>query len=121
MERAPTTTEIRNGMLVFRINWDTIPRGYDDKPDCHHVGVIIGQDVIQSNPKPGVYRERYTIDRWDGCGWLKFVEQPAAADQYPEEDEPVLDLPFVDPFENTTLEPTDHEMIKALYDHFIID
>lgn len=130
MERAPTTTEIRNGMLVFRINWDKIPTGYNDKPDCHHVGVIIGQDVVQSNPKPGVYRERYTIDKWDGCGWLRFVdwpapgrvpagEQPTSTD--PDEDEPLLDLPFVDPFENTTLEPTDHEMIKALYDHFIVD
>lgn len=115
MERAPTDREIKNGMLVFRIHFDKIPKGYSDTPDCHHVGVIVGSDVIQSNPNTGVARKVYKPSEWDGCGWLKFVEKPTSdetptdpTDPDDREDYPDDDLSMYD-------------MIKALYDKFIID
>lgn len=117
MERAPLGNECRNGSLVFRIKYDSIPPGYDDKPNCHHVGVIIGDDVIQSQQGRGVYQKPYDFSEWDGYGWLKMVDKPKSGET----------LPFDDPPEDddyepvTDYEPTDHEMIKALYDHFIID
>lgn len=119
MERAPTENEIKNGLLVFRIQWHKVPQGYDDTPNCHHVGVIVDDCVIQSTEKLGVHRRPYIVDEWDGCGWLKFVDFPLPspdADADPDED-PADDVPFVpDP-----AELSDHDMLLALYNHFIRD
>lgn len=109
---APAQDSAINGQLVFRIKWDEKPRGYDDRPNCHHVGVIIGNDVIQSNEKTGVCRKKYNPAEWDGCGWLKFIDYPSKR--------PPENIAPADPEYND--EPlSDHDMIKALYDHFIID
>lgn len=117
MERPPRLNEIKNGMLVFRIKWDQIPKGYDDKPNCHHVGVIIDGYVIQSNESTGVCRKPYNLNEWDGCGWLKFVEKPIPGG-IPQSEK--NDLPFTDPY-TQPFELSDHEMIKAIYDHLIRD
>lgn len=124
MERSPIASELKNGLLVFRIKWDQIPNGYSDKPNCHHVGVIIGSDVIQSQSGRGVYRKRYDYNEWDGCGWLKQVDKPMITNP---SHEPEYDQDYDEDFDDyETLEPptyelTDHEMLLALYNRFIID
>ena len=106
---APAKNDAINGQLVFRIRWNEYPKGYTDKPNCHHVGVIVNKDVIQSTEKSGVCRKPYNPDEWNGAGWLKFIDYPTTR----EENEP----------EASTEEPelSDHDMIRALYNHFIID
>ena len=115
MERPPRMIELLNGLLVFRIKWDQIPKGYSDRPNCHHVGVIVDGFVIQSNESAGVNRKPYIIDEWDGCGWLKFIDKPIQADAIPDED---IEIPYND---IQTPELSDHEMIKAIYNHLIVD
>jgi hypothetical protein len=114
MDRSPTMKEARNGMLVFRIKWEQIPNGYTDKPNCHHVGVITDDMVIQSNPSSGVTISAYNPDQWDGCGWLKqidYVQDPA-----PEPDDD--DLIDLDPIDT---HPSLYDMICAIYDRICID
>ena len=63
------------GALVFKIDFDDVPAGYSDKPDCYHVGIIgdSGKTVIHSSPKTGVREEDLRPDEWDGWGLLKQV------------------------------------------------
>lgn len=96
----PTESEIQDGLVVFRIKWDAIPDGYSDKPDAHHVGVIIRLNrwsVIQSNPKTGVVVGDYEPDKWQGYIKMKQVEYIP-----PKVPEPSYEL-------------SDHEMIVAIY------
>lgn len=125
MERPPLTkSEMRKGLLLFRVKWGVVPKGYTDKPDCHHVGILTGTHVIQSNSGTGVYKELYDQHKWDACGWLKQItesdetlpfEQLIPSDVY---NDPDSDTDSASP---SIYEPSDHEMLKALYDHFIID
>ena len=112
MERPPRLSELKNGLLVFRVKSDQIPKGYSDRPNCHHVGVVIDGFVIQSNESAGVNRKPYIIDEWDGCGWLRFIDKPIAAAVIPSDD---IVIPFDEP------ELSDHEMLKAIYNHLIVD
>lgn len=102
---APELSQLQDGLLVFRIKWTQVPDGYTDRPNCHHVGVIYGQDVIQSNSGRGVYRSAYKSSEWNGCGELKGID---------------YSCPFLTKVQDIT-EPelSDHEMIKALYNYFI--
>lgn len=104
-----------DGTLVFRIKWNETPSGYSDKPNCHHVGILYGSDVIQSQEGKGVYRKEYNPKEWDAMGWLKQITPPSVETFGPDKP-PYIDDDRIDPYE-----PTDHEMIKALYDKFIID
>ena len=108
LDRPPALHELKNGLLVFRVQWDRIPKGYSDKPNCYHVGVIIGRDVVQSQERAGVNKSPYMIDQWNACGWLKQIEPP-------ENTEPIQPAPeYPDPYELT-----DHEMLLALFNKFI--
>ena len=116
-EHPPRRGEFKNGLLVFRIKWDQIPKGYGDRPNCYHVGVIVDGDVIQSNESTGVNRKPYNISEWDGCGWLKFIDFPISENAIrPEENE----ISYNDVYTQPT-ELSDHEMIKAIYNHLIVD
>ncbi len=117
MERPPRLNEIKNGLLVFRIKWDQIPKGYSDRPNCHHVGVIIGTDVVQSNESTGVNRKPYNVNEWDGCGWLKFIDFPISENAIPPEE---TEISYNDVYTQPG-ELSDHEMIKAIYNHLIVD
>ena len=104
-------------MLVFRIKWDQIPKGYTDRPNCHHVGVIVDGTVVQSTETAGVNRKPYSVEEWDGCGWLKFIDFPIAADRIPETENGIS-------YNDVYTQPgelSDHEMIKAIYNHLIVD
>lgn len=98
--KPPEGDELQDGLVVFRIKWDVVPEGYTDKPDAHHVGVIIYTNrwnVIQSNPKTGVVINDYNPGNWDGYIRMKQVDyKPAASPEDPHE-------------------LTDHEMIVAIY------
>lgn len=75
------------GTLVFKIDFDDVPAGYSDKPDCYHVGIVgsNGKTVIHSSPKTGVREEELRPDEWDGWGLLKQVDYKAGPDiQAPE-------------------------------------
>lgn len=129
LERPPRLNELKNGMLVFRIKWDQIPKGYNDRPNCHHVGVIVDGFVIQSNESAGVNCKPYIIDEWDGCGWLKFIDPPISAPQIqtPDNEIPISSLQIQKPDNGIPFddiqpdELSDHEMIKAIYNHLIVD
>lgn len=64
------------GSVVFKINWNVIPSGYDDKPNCYHIGVIglKGNTVIHSSPSTGVREEKFSVFDWDAWGLMKQVE-----------------------------------------------
>lgn len=81
MERPPLLNELRNGLLVFRVNWNCIPTGYNDTPNCYHVGVIYGEQVIQSQTKQGVNIKPYDCNEWDACGWLKQITPDTVTDE----------------------------------------
>ncbi len=70
------------GTLVFKIAWDEIPKGYSDKPNCYHVGIIgsNGKTVIHSSPKTGVREEELRPDEWDGWGLLKQIDYKSGPD-----------------------------------------
>lgn len=80
------------GTLVFKIDFDEVPDGYSDKPNCYHVGIVgtNGKTVIHSSPKMGVREEDLRVDEWDGWGRLKQVDykfgqevQPQTQDNAP--------------------------------------
>lgn len=116
LERPPLQHELKNGMLVFRIKWDQVPKGYSDRPNCHHVGVVIDGNVIQSNESTGVNRKPYSVNEWDGCGWLKFIDFPISQNVIPETEN---EISYNDVY--TKPELSDHEMIQAIYNHLIVD
>ena len=118
LERPPRMTELENGMLVFRIKWDQIPKGYTDRPNCHHVGVIVNGTVVQSNESSGVNRKLYSADEWDGCGWLKFIDFPISSDRIPEDENGISNNDVITQPGNGL---TYHEMILAIYNHLIVD
>ena len=103
---APTVLQLQDGLLVFRVNWNQIPSGYNDRPNCHHVGVIYGKDVIQSNSGKGVYRSTYNPNQRNACGELFDIEYAR----------PFLEK--VEPADEPEAELTDHEMIKRIYQYF---
>ena len=103
---APTVLQLQDGLLVFRVNWNQIPSGYNDRPNCHHVGVIYGKDVIQSNSGKGVYRSTYNPNQWNACGELFDIEYSR----------PFLEN--VEPADDPETELTDHDMIKRIYQYF---
>lgn len=122
IERPPTREELIDGLLVFRIRWDKVPEGYSNRPDCHHVGVIYGGKVIQSNPDTGVTVTAYNLDQWHGAGRLKQISYTHKSD-FPAEDyeesELENELPFTDIDPDSGL--SDHEMILAIYNYLIRD
>lgn len=117
LDRAPELSEIRDGLLVFRIAWYEKPVGYDDRPNCYHVGVIYGSKVIQSQEKTGVYMKDYNPGEWQGAGWLKMIE-PIPIDT-------ITDIPFSDIHEDgkTIDDKIDdiYQMVKSLYDKVFPD
>lgn len=64
------------GSVVFKINWNETPTGYNDKPNCYHVGVIglNGDSVIHSSPSTGVREEKFNVFNWNAYGLMKQVE-----------------------------------------------
>lgn len=90
-----------DGLLVFKIKEGQIPEGYDDKPNCYHVGVLYDRNVIQSNPSTGVYMSPFKPEDWQGYGRLKQVE-------YTEKAENKQQL-------------TDHEMLVKIYNKLFSD
>lgn len=95
------TDDLKPGDILFKIR-DKVPDGYDDKPDAYHVSVYIGNGkIVHSSPSTGVREDNYVYGAWQGWGRMKQVEYQ---EKPPE----------------TTTEITDHEMIKALYEKFIL-
>lgn len=133
LDRAPELSEIRDGLLVFRIAWYEKPSGYDDRPNCYHVGVIYGGKVIQSQEKSGVYMKDYNPGEWQGAGWLKMIEPTpngGTADAVrPNTDHAAhdSDLPFTDTVEDPSEKTIDdkineiYQMVKSLYDKVFPD
>lgn len=63
------------GQIVFKVKHDTIPNGYNDKPDCYHCGVIdFSGNIIHSSPKTGVRKDIASNPYyWDYVGEMKQV------------------------------------------------
>lgn len=108
----PESDELQDGLVLFRIKWDEIPEGYKDKPNAHHVGVLIYENglwsVIQSNPKTGVCLSDYHDVQWDGYGEMKYVQYKEVQSTF----DPVPTVPEVKPL-------SDHEMLLAIYEKII--
>lgn len=104
--------QLQDGLLVFRIRFDKIPKGYVDPPDCHHVGVVVRNnarwEVVQSNPASGVTASAFQGNQWDGWGKLKMITY-AGPDQEPEQ------KPETEPDKLDEI----YRMVKALYDALI--
>lgn len=106
----PDMEQLQDGLLVFRINWNKVPDGYTDKPNCHHVGVILGDTVIQSNTNTGVTQTEYNPTNWNACGFLKDIvyERPFMERQTNEQEIYHPDAELL----------TDHEILVRLYNYF---
>ena len=110
-------TDCMNGILVFRINWSQQPKGYEDTPNCYHVGIITAErTVIHSTEKLGVHEEAYDEKAWNAYGFLKQIDYTGINFKVQEEHES----------SNEELKDSEKlnemfEMIKALYDKFITD
>ena len=92
---------MKAGDILFKIRGD-IPDGYNDSPDAYHVAVYIGDGkIVHSSPSTGVREADYIYGAWQGWGRMKQVEYRAESPE-------------------TATEITDHEMIKALYEKFIL-
>lgn len=106
--------QYQSGLLMFRIRTDAIPKGYNDPPDCHHVGVLVRYcddwQVVQSNPGPGVHVSKFNPFEWNGWGKLKQIDY---ADVVPGQD-PVHDQP-----ETGDLSAETYRMVKTLYDAYM--
>lgn len=97
----PRQEELLPGDLVFMVDWSTIPNGYETKPDCHHVGVYIGDGlVIHSSSKTGVRTDSLTKTAWNAWGRMALVNY---ATFIPDPKQAIAPL-------------TDHEMLLAIYD-----
>lgn len=93
--------DMKAGDILFKIRGG-IPDGYNDSPDAYHVAVYIGDGkIVHSSPSTGVREADYIYGAWQGWGQMKQVEYQA---ETPE----------------TETKITDHEMIKALYEKFIL-
>lgn len=93
--------DMKAGDILFKIRGG-IPDGYNDSPDAYHVAVYIGDGkIVHSSPSTGVREDNYVYGAWQGWGRMKQVEYQ---EKPPE----------------TATEITDHEMIKALYEKFIL-
>ena len=91
--------DMKPGDILFKIRGG-IPDGYNDSPDAYHVAVYIGdRKIVHSSPSTGVREADYIYGTWQGWGRMKQVEYRA---------------------ESPETEITDHEMIKALYEKFIL-
>lgn len=70
------------GAVVFKTDENKIPKGYEDKPDAYHCGVVDEDGyVIHSSPKTGVRKDmtsRWT--NWDYWGLMKQVEYDSEND-----------------------------------------
>ena len=108
---SPAMEQLQDGLLVFRINWNQVPSGYNDRPNCHHVGVIYEHDVIQSNSGKGVYRSAYNPSQWNGCGLLKDIDYKYPFLEKHDEPDPDLNIENREPL-------TDHEMLLRIYNYF---
>lgn len=99
----PEQRELEAGDVVFKIKWEQIPEGYDDCPNCHHVGVYLGDGTVcHSSPKTGVRIEPFNPSAWDGWGKMTAVEY--------------VTTPREPTYEYEDL--SDHDMLKALYDKY---
>lgn len=96
-----TSENYIDGLLVFKIKENQIPDGYDDKPNCYHVGVLYDHQVVQSNPSTGVCISPFHPEDWQGYGKLKQVE-------YTEKAENKKQL-------------SDHEMLVKIYNKLFND
>ena len=108
----PEGNRLQDGLVLFRIKWDEIPKGYKDKPNAHHVGVLIYENglwsVIQSNPKTGVCLSDYHNVQWDGYGTMKYVQYNELKPvEKPEHEKP------------TVVQLSDHDMLVAIYEKII--
>lgn len=104
------------GAVVFKVNENKIPKGYEDKPDAYHCGVVDEDGyVIHSSPKTGVRKDmtsRWT--NWDYWGLMKQVE-------YSDENVSVAGGDSVnsdvgtDKFSDYCETLTDRELLEAIY------
>lgn len=100
--QSPVPTDgLKPGDILFKIR-DKVPDGYDDKPDAYHVSVYIGNGkIVHSSPSTGVREDDYAFGAWQGWGVMKQVEYRTETPK-------------------TAPGISDHEMIKALYEKFIL-
>lgn len=97
----PELEELTAGDVVFMVDWNVTPSGYDEAPDCHHIGVYIGDGkVIHSSPRKGVRVDDFANTKWNAWGRMA---QVTYATYVPDHTPPAAPL-------------TDHEMLQAIYD-----
>lgn len=97
----PYISELIPGDILFKIR-SGVPKGYEKGPDAHHVSVYVGNGkIIHSSVRLGVHVDDYKQGEWQAYGRMKQVE-------------------YID--DETKFDPdlSDHEMIKALYEKFIL-
>lgn len=99
----PREGDLMPGDVVFMIRWERVPDGYTDCPDCHHIGVYVGNGkVVHSSPNVGVREAPFIESEWDGWGKMSMVVYPDFKASEP--DEP---------------EMTDRQLLEAIYNKVV--
>ena len=101
------------GAVVFKVNENKIPDGYNDKPDTYHCGVVDTDGyVIHSSPKTGVrkdYSSRW--DSWNYWGLMKQVDYDNTVSVYKETTKQTDSISSM----------TDREILEAIYKVIVRD
>ena len=103
------------GAVVFKTDENKIPKGYEDKPDAYHCGVVDEDGyVIHSSPKTGVRKDmtsRWT--NWDYWGLMKQVEY--TNENVYDGSSDGVDSSTSDSISDYCKSMTDREIIEAIY------
>ena len=103
------------GSVVFKVDENKIPDGYNDKPDAYHCGVVDYDGyVIHSSPKTGVRKDitSHWTD-WNYWGLMKQVEYDD--ENISDGSSGVVDYSTSDLISDYCESLTDREILEAIY------
>lgn len=110
------------GAVVFKTDGTRIPKGYNDRPDAYHCGVV-DEDryVIHSSPKTGVRKDMTSKwSQWNYWGLMKQVEytNEDISDVYDNGEDTTHNS---DSFSGGLEYMTDRELLEAIYKAVVKD
>lgn len=109
------------GSVVFKVDENKIPDGYNDKPDAYHCGVVDSDGyVIHSSPKTGVRKDM--TSRWSDWNYWGLMKQVEYDDKNVSGcSSGAVDYSTSDLISNYCESLTDREILEAIYKAVVKD